>query len=113
MAKGKKYDYRLREAGAVWRAEIVRRVTSKQTVISKSQDGFASKAQARAWGERELQSFIENQSKRNRQRSEKRDLEARQLAQKQQHDAATKASKLAAKEAASIWPQTTETSSHD
>ncbi|MCF6337803.1 MAG: DUF3622 domain-containing protein [Gammaproteobacteria bacterium] len=70
MTTNKKYDYRAVQGKTHWIAEITRRATSKKTVVSKSQDGFATEADAKAWGEKELASFLENLTKRN-----KRDFE--------------------------------------
>jgi hypothetical protein len=81
MTPIKKYDYRVVQNGKTWTAEITRRATSKKTVISKSQDGFASEAEAKAWGEEELKSFLENLGKRN-----KRDSEEYRQAQKEKAD---------------------------
>jgi len=67
MTTNKKYDYRVVKGKTDWTAEIVRRVTSKKTNVSKSQDGFASEAEAKAWGEKELPAFLENLTKRNKQ----------------------------------------------
>jgi len=69
MSKGKKYDYRITEANGHWTAEIVRRASSKKTVISKSQDGFSSESDAQAWGQNELKSFLHNQEQRNKRHS--------------------------------------------
>lgn len=70
MTKGKKYDYRLEQYDTFWKAEITRRATAKKTVISKSQDGFATESDARTWAERELKSLLENLHERNKRRSE-------------------------------------------
>ncbi len=70
MTTNKKYAYRVVQGKTDWVAEITRRATSKKTVVSKSQDGFATEADAKAWGEKELVSFLENLTTRN-----KRDFE--------------------------------------
>ncbi|NOX92580.1 MAG: DUF3622 domain-containing protein [Gammaproteobacteria bacterium] len=70
MTTNKKYDYRVTQEKTDWIAEITRRVTSKKTTVSKSQNGFATEADAKAWGEKELALFLENLTKRN-----KRDFE--------------------------------------
>lgn len=72
MTKGKKYDYRVVPGKTGWSAEIIRRVTAKKTVVSKSQDGFATELEAQAWGESELKSFSQNLNERNKVRAEKR-----------------------------------------
>jgi len=74
MSTHKKYDFRIVQdntsSSPSWMAEITRRVTSKKTTVSKSQDGFATEAEAKAWGEKELALFLENLTTRN-----KRDFE--------------------------------------
>lgn len=77
MSTNKKYDYRVIKQKSDWTAEIIRRVSSKKTAVSKSQIGFATETDARAWGEKELASFLENLTQRN-----KRDAEQRVQAQK-------------------------------
>jgi len=122
MTKRKKYDYRVVTDDTGWRAEVIRQVTSKQTMVSKSQDGFASETDAQAWAQQALQSFAENLSERNKRRSEKRQLKAKQLAEKQHQQALIKAAKLAEREAdkqqaeseiESVWKQPKEQSNHD
>lgn len=70
MAKGKKYDLRVKKEGDNWTAEIIRRKTSKENVVSKHQGGFASEHDAQQWGQEELKSFLKNLSERNKRRSE-------------------------------------------
>ncbi len=72
MAKAKKYDCRVLQVTAGWRAEIIRRVTSKKTVVSKSQDGFCSESAAEEWGEQALTSFLKSLDERNKRRSSQR-----------------------------------------
>lgn len=60
MTKSKKYDYKLLQDKAGWVAEIVRRVTSKRTVVTKTQAGFASEADAQAWAEQEVKTFLKS-----------------------------------------------------
>ena len=70
--KGKKYDFRVVQDNDLWTAEIIRRKTSKETVVSKSQAGFSSQADAQEWAETELKIFLHSLAERNRKRSEKR-----------------------------------------
>lgn len=70
MAKGKKFDCRVLKDGDSWTAEIIRRKTSKETVVSKSQSGFTSEDDAQEWAEGELKSFLKNLNERNKRRSE-------------------------------------------
>lgn len=69
MSKGKKFDYRVVQDNTTWTAEITRRATSTKTVVSKSQDGFATEAEAQEWGETELKSIVKTVSDRNKLRS--------------------------------------------
>ena len=73
MSKGKKYSYRVVEEGAGWTAQIVRKISVKESAVSKSQDGFASEKEAQAWGETQLKTFLKSLSERNKRRAEKRD----------------------------------------
>ena len=73
MAKGKKYDYRIVQDNSCWTAEIVRQITSRETVVSKSQGGFATESDAQEWGKRELESFLRNLRERNKRRAKKRE----------------------------------------
>lgn len=69
MAQGKKYDYRIVQDNTSWTAEIIRRVTSKKTVASKSRGGFSTESEAQEWGQTELTAFLQNLDERNKRRS--------------------------------------------
>lgn len=71
MAKSKKYTYRLIEDGESWTAQVVRRVTSKKSVVTKSQNGFATDDEAESWGQAEVKALIKstNLTERNKRRS--------------------------------------------
>lgn len=69
MAKAKKYEYRVVQDNNSWAAEIVRRVTSSKTVVSKSHTGFATESDAQEWGQRELKLFLQKLSERNENRA--------------------------------------------
>lgn len=73
MQKTKKFECRVIDNDGYWIAEIVRRVTSKKTKVSKSQGGFASEAEAKEWGEKELALFLAKVSEQNKRRSERRE----------------------------------------
>jgi hypothetical protein len=73
MAKSKKYDFRVVPGKSGWTAEIIRRVTARESAVSKSQDGFATEAEAQVWGETTLKSFLESLTERNKRRALKRD----------------------------------------
>jgi hypothetical protein len=77
-AKNKKYDYRVvqDEDGSAWTAEITRRVTSRKTMVSKSQNGFTTESEALAWAEEEIKSFVKNHVKQNELRTEIRQEKA-------------------------------------
>ena len=72
MVKSKKFIYRVTQNGTQWSTEIVRRKTAKETVVSKKQSGFPSEAEAQAWGETELVSFLKNLKARNQRHNAKR-----------------------------------------
>jgi len=69
MTKGKKFDFCIEQTNDTWTAQIVRRKTARETIVSKSQDGFATEAAAIEWAQTELVSFLENLKKRNQRRS--------------------------------------------
>jgi hypothetical protein len=73
MTTGKKYDYRVVQYDAFWKAEILRRATSKKTVVSKSQDGFATESDAQEWAQRELKSLLDTVREHNKHRSSQRE----------------------------------------
>lgn len=72
MANSKKYTFQVKEDRSSWSAKIIRRVSSQKTVVSKRQGGFSSEADAKAWAEKEIVSFFENLSARNKRRSKPR-----------------------------------------
>ncbi|GIU19582.1 DUF3622 domain-containing protein [Shewanella sp. MBTL60-007] len=85
MTQTKKYDFRVVADGATWTAQITRRQTARKIVVSKSKQGFATEAEAQAWGETELKSFLENLIKRNERKAKAREerneaAEAKELA---------------------------------
>lgn len=76
MAKGKKYDFRVKQGNACWTAEIIRKVTSKKTTVSKRQSGFSSESEAQAWGQEELKIFLQNLHEQNKLRSKQHEQES-------------------------------------
>jgi len=58
MKQSKKYNYRLIQEDGSWTAEITRRVTSRVTIVSKGKGGFATEAEAEAWGRAEVEEFL-------------------------------------------------------
>ncbi len=60
MTASKRYTSQVQQDSTtgLWSAQITRRVTSKRTVVSKSQEGFASEADALAWAQTALQEFL-------------------------------------------------------
>jgi Protein of unknown function (DUF3622) len=69
MTKGKKFDFSITQDDTTWTAQIVRRKTARETIVSKSQDGFASEEAAQEWAQTELKSFLKSLSERNKRRS--------------------------------------------
>ncbi len=72
MAKSKKYDCTVVQQDSQWTAQIVRRITSTKTLVSKSESGFATEAEALAWGQKELKGFLQTLDARNKRRSKPR-----------------------------------------
>ena len=72
MAAGSKYAIKIVQEDSIWTADITRRVSRKEVIVSKTKSGFANEAEARQWAEAELKGFVENQSKRNKLRNDKR-----------------------------------------
>ena len=72
MAASSKYAIKIVQEESAWTADITRRVSRKEVVVSATQSGFANEAEAQTWAESELKSFVENQSARNQRRNEKR-----------------------------------------
>ena len=72
MSISKKYNFQTSAEKDTWKADIVRRASSKKTVISKTQTGFKSEAEAVEWAEKELALFLQKQSARNKRQANKR-----------------------------------------
>lgn len=79
MAQQKKFDFRIKENGEQWDAEITRRVSARRTSVSKRKKGFASEALATEWAKEQLVGFLENLQAGNKRKSEKR-VERNELA---------------------------------
>ena len=73
MAKSKKYAYRVVQDNNSWTTEITRRVTSRVTVVTKSQGEFESEDEATAWGQTEVKALLKstNLNERNKRRASK------------------------------------------
>jgi hypothetical protein len=74
MTQSKKYDCRVTQDTTGWTADIIRRVSAKKSHTSKTQGGFATETEARAWGEAEVKAFLHKRNlaeqKRRRERKE-------------------------------------------
>ena len=79
MAQSKKYEYRVEQDGAIWTVDIIRRVTSRTIVVTKTQGDFATEAEAQKWGESKVKEFLK---KTNLNELEKR--RARKMAEEKQ-----------------------------
>ena len=73
MSNSKKYDYLITQDESGWAVEIIRRVTRKKSVISKTQNEFKSEADAIAWGQQEVEDFLKktNLSEQSKRRAKK------------------------------------------
>ncbi|MGB1297735.1 MAG: DUF3622 domain-containing protein [Psychrobium sp.] len=68
MSNSKKFDIRLLKENGQWTAQITRRKTAKETIVSKSETGFDSEEKAQAWADEALKGFLETISARNKRR---------------------------------------------
>ena len=68
MSNSKKFDINLLEDGTTWTAQITRRKTARETIISKSETGFKSEADAKVWADEALKEFLETVNARNKRR---------------------------------------------
>ena len=102
MAQQNKFDYRIKQDGDKWNAEITRRVTARKTSVSKRKKGFETKELAEQWAKEELISFLENLQASNKRKAEKRavreELAAKAEAEKEAAAALYKEKRLAALE---------------
>ena len=83
MTQQKKYGLRVIEAEGTWTAQVTRRMTARKTVVSKSQKGFATEAEANEWGNKALQQIVENLMVRNERRAKQRNERNEALAAKE------------------------------
>ena len=72
MAKSKKYQSVIVQDGKVWLAKIERQVTSKKTLVSKQQGGFASEQEAADWASETLSEFMAKQNSSNLRHAKQR-----------------------------------------
>jgi len=75
MTESKKYDYRVVKDNSGWAVDIIRRVTSKKTLVSKRQDGFNSETEAQDWGQKEIKEFLKqhNLNQQQKRRAKKQE----------------------------------------
>ncbi|TEW54971.1 DUF3622 domain-containing protein [Psychromonas sp. RZ22] len=92
MTQQKKFDYQIKQDANTWSAEITRRISARRSSISKRQDGFVTEALAIEWATAELAGFLEKQKQANVRKSERRternELAAKALAEKEAKNAA-------------------------
>ncbi|MBT3506591.1 MAG: DUF3622 domain-containing protein [Methylococcales bacterium] len=72
MKESKKYSIRTSQEKDTWSAEVIRRASAKKTIVSKTQAGFKTEAEATEWAEKELVIFTAKQSEQNKRREQKR-----------------------------------------
>ena len=74
MTQSKKYDYRVLQNNASWTTEIIRRASSKTSIVTKSQSGFTTESEAQAWGQSEVKMLLQNHNlNEQKKRREKKD----------------------------------------
>ena len=69
MSTNKRYNslVSVDETSGLWRAEILRRASSKRNVVSKMQEGFTTEEDANKWAESELAVFLALNERNKRQ----------------------------------------------
>ena len=72
MKESKKYSIRTSQEKDTWSAEVIRRASAKNTIVTKTQAGFKTEAEATEWAEKELVLFTAKQSEQNKRRGQKR-----------------------------------------
>ena len=77
MTQSKKYTYRVVQDDTGWTTEIIRRASSKKSIVTKKQGGFATESAAQEWGQTEVKAFLKNlnvreMEKRRAKRSEEK-----------------------------------------
>ena len=58
MAQQKKFDFAVKQDGEQWNAEITRRVSARNTSVSKRKKGFETEALATEWAKETLAGFL-------------------------------------------------------
>ena len=61
-----KFNLRVVQGENGWTAEIFRKKTAKEMIVTKKQDGFSTEDEASVWGEAELKSFVTDYNRRKR-----------------------------------------------
>lgn len=82
MATSKKYSYQLEKKDDFWRAQIIRKASSKTLIVSKEQEGFVSEEDAKKWAKEQLLVFTNTQSLSNKRQGEQRKLSAEESRQR-------------------------------
>ena len=72
MKESKKYSILTSQEKDTWTAKIIRRVSARRTMVSKTKAGFKTEAEATEWADKELVLFTVKQSEQNKRRSQKR-----------------------------------------
>lgn len=72
MKQSKKYDFHVMQVGESWSVEIIRRVSTKKTVVSKRENGFSSEQDAEVWGKTQAEALLKEMNlKAQKKRREK------------------------------------------
>ena len=67
-----KYTLNIKQDSDSWRADIMRKVSARESRVSQSQHGFNSEAEAQLWGEKALEQLAQKIQASNKARAEKR-----------------------------------------
>jgi len=64
-----KFNFRVVKTDTSWTAEIIRKKTAKEVVVTKKKEGFTNESDAREWAETELKTFVTDLNERKRRAS--------------------------------------------
>lgn len=72
MNTSKRYDCQVMQEKSGWAADIIRRVSSKKTRVTKHQGGFATESEAQEWAQAEAAVYLKKHNLAKRLKRESR-----------------------------------------
>jgi hypothetical protein len=64
-----KFNFRVVKTDTSWTAEIIRKKTAKEVVVTKKKEDFTNESDAQEWAETELKTFVTDLNARKRRAS--------------------------------------------